>query len=94
MEDIGVNYLADLFDLSPNYLSRIYHQQSGEKLIDFITKIRIENAKKLLCKNTTLTIRKISQRVGYYSPLSPDLLDRRLNMESNQTYRPYYYNVL
>lgn len=68
MEDIGVNYLADLFGLSPNYLSRIYHQQSGEKLIDFITKIRIENAKKLLCKNTTLTIRKISQRVGYYSP--------------------------
>lgn len=67
MEDIGVNHLADLFGFSPNYLSRIYHQQSGMKLTDFITKTRIENAKRLFRENTALTVRDVSQQVGYYS---------------------------
>lgn len=67
MDDIGVNVLADIFDLSPNYLSKIYHERTGRKYIDYLTQVRIQNAEKLFEQRRELTVRQVSELVGYYS---------------------------
>ena len=68
MEGIGLDSISEQFDFSPYYLSRIFHQQVGVSFIDYLTDIRISNAKRLLIKNKNLSIKEIASRVGYSSP--------------------------
>lgn len=75
MEYIGCNYhdaslsvsqIADRFALTPAYLTRLFKEQSGEGLLDYITGLRMENAKQLL-RNRKCSIKDVAARVGYYS---------------------------
>lgn len=66
MNDIGVNTISDLYDITPNYLSKIFKEKSGVKFIDFITSVRIDESKKLL-SSSNLSIKEISNKVGYNS---------------------------
>ena len=65
-EDIGVNSIADHLNITPNYLSRIFHTQSGIKLSDHLSEVRITKAKELL-KNSNIAIKDVSMQVGYYN---------------------------
>lgn len=47
-EEISLDHLASLFNLSPGYLSRSYKRERGIGLIDDLTMIRLEEAKRLL----------------------------------------------
>lgn len=67
MNDIGINSIAQLLNISPNYLSKIFHQRVGKKFIDFLTEIRITNAKKLFSYNPNLTVKDVATKVGYTS---------------------------
>ncbi|MGV2881715.1 response regulator [Paenibacillus sonchi] len=66
MHNISIAMLAEMFDLSPNYISTIFHKTIGQKFIEYITQLRIAEAKKLLLE-TDLSIQEISHKVGYYS---------------------------
>ena len=66
MKDIGINTIADELQITPNYLSAIFHKEVKMKFTDYISKIRISRAKKLLIE-TNLTIKEISEQVGYHS---------------------------
>jgi len=63
-KDIHLNYLSELFFISPSYLSRIFKAETGENILKYITGVRIAAAKELL-KNTDEKIAKISELVGY-----------------------------
>ncbi|MFD0679697.1 MULTISPECIES: helix-turn-helix domain-containing protein [unclassified Paenibacillus] len=67
--DLSLTSLSDQFELHPNYLSRLFKEEFGEKFIDYLTKMRIEQAKKLLT-GTNLTIQDVSVQVGYTLPVS------------------------
>lgn len=67
MDDIGVNSIAELLDITPNYLSRIFHAQTGMKFIDYLSEARISHAKRLLRENPSMTVRDVAERVGYMS---------------------------
>lgn len=67
MNEISINDLSEQFHLSPNYLSKIFHDKSGVRFIDYLTEVRVENAKRLLRKNVHATVQDISLMVGYYS---------------------------
>ena len=45
-EDIGRSEVAQQFHLSPEYLSKVYKQETGKRLKDFIMECRIEEAKR------------------------------------------------
>lgn len=45
-EDIGRSEVARQFHLSPEYLSKVYKQETGKRLKDFIMECRIEEAKR------------------------------------------------
>lgn len=63
-QDITLGFLADMFFITPNYLSTIFNEKNGISLKDYINKLRIENAKKCLVE-TDMKISDISKIVGY-----------------------------
>ena len=62
--DIGLEEMAKLFHVNASYLSKIFKQETGENINEYITKIRIESAKKLL-KSGNVKIPQLSQIIGY-----------------------------
>ncbi|TBL71606.1 helix-turn-helix domain-containing protein [Paenibacillus thalictri] len=67
--DLSLSLLSDQFELHPNYLSRLFKEEFGEKFIDYVTNMRIERAKELLAE-TNLSIQEIASQVGYSLPVS------------------------
>ncbi|MDT8715667.1 AraC family transcriptional regulator [Clostridium sp. 19966] len=65
--NIGLEQLSEQFGVHPVYLSKIFKDHVGEGLLDYISKLRIEQAKVLLKANKNSTIEKIAELVGYYN---------------------------
>ncbi|BBI36350.1 response regulator transcription factor [Cohnella abietis] len=65
-KEISLQMVGDYLYLNPSYFSMLFKNQSGENFLDYLTRIRIENAKRLLVE-TNLKIYKISEMVGYKS---------------------------
>lgn len=63
-KDISLSDAARYLNVNKSYLSRLFRQKTGMTLVDYLTKIRIENAIKLI-KNTNLRIYEIAEKVGY-----------------------------
>lgn len=66
-EQITVEQLADLIYVSKSYLSRLFKQQTGMSLIEYLRLIRVEAAKSLLVSSST-NVNEISYTIGYNSP--------------------------
>lgn len=66
-EELSLNMLASHVNFSPNHLSMVFSQQTGQTLIKYITDYRMNKAKELLrCTNKKSSI--ISMEVGYKDP--------------------------
>lgn len=63
-EDIGHDVLAAKHRMHPGYLSRLFKQEMGETLSEYLLRIRIEKAAQLL-KEGHYKIGEISTMVGY-----------------------------
>lgn len=64
--NLSVSSIADRFQLTPTYLTKLFKEQTGEGLFDHITRIRMEKAMKIL-KNQEYSIKDVAEMVGYYS---------------------------
>lgn len=62
--DISVVDIAEYVHLSPNYLSNLFKAERNETLLETLTTVRMENAKKLL-DNPSLRIKDVASMVGY-----------------------------
>jgi YesN/AraC family two-component response regulator len=62
--ELSVTRIAQKLCISPNYLSRIFHQQTGMTCVEYMTKFRIEKAKKILL-TTKYKNYEIAGMVGY-----------------------------
>ncbi|SMB99068.1 two-component system, response regulator YesN [Thermanaeromonas toyohensis ToBE] len=62
--NIGVEDVARAVGISPAHLSRLFKQELGRTVIEYLTLVRLEQAKLLLRKGD-LTLEEISRRVGY-----------------------------
>jgi YesN/AraC family two-component response regulator len=56
--------VGDKFGLTPSYLSKQFKAQTGEALLDFISRTRLEEAKRLLSLQV-LSVTDIAKKVGY-----------------------------
>lgn len=63
-KDLTLKLLAELFYLNPLYLGQIFKKDTGESFNDFLARVRIENAVRLL-KNTNLKVYEIAEKVGF-----------------------------
>lgn len=61
---LSVAQIAQMLCISPNYLSRIFHQQTGRTCVEHITECRLVEAKKLLLFSTHKNY-EIAEKVGY-----------------------------
>ncbi len=66
MKDIGLAEIAEILNITPNYLSSLFHKKMGITFVKYLTKIRMIKAKELLA-NSSLRVQQVSERVGYYS---------------------------
>lgn len=66
-EDLSLVRLAELVGFNPSYLSRLYKQETGQGLSDFITQVKLERAKELLAQ-PHVKINEVSEALGFESP--------------------------
>ncbi len=65
-EDLNLNFVSKKFCFSPWYFSKIFKQATGMLYIEYLNKIRINEAQKLLIK-TNKSITEIAGDVGFNS---------------------------
>ncbi|HHV96608.1 MAG TPA: helix-turn-helix transcriptional regulator [Clostridiaceae bacterium] len=61
--------LAETFNISPSYLSSYFKEKVGESYIQYLSRIRLKEAYKLIC-DTDLQIQEITLKVGYIDNVS------------------------
>lgn len=66
-EELSVAGIAEKVSFSPNHLSTIFRQQTGQTIIKYITDFRMTKAKELL-KCTSMRSSEIGAEVGYKDP--------------------------
>ncbi|MCS7462418.1 AraC family transcriptional regulator [Paenibacillus doosanensis] len=62
--EVSLESYADAYGVNPVTLSRIFRQATGSNFIDCLTRIRMDQSKRLLAE-TDLKINEIAERVGY-----------------------------
>ena len=62
-ENLSVNEIANLFYVSPTYLSRVFKKETGMSLIDYINQLKIKHSTFLL-RDTYLPIQDIGRILG------------------------------
>lgn len=64
-EPISLEQIADKISVSYSYLSSIFHKSEGESYIKFLTRVRMEEAAKLIKTNSKIKIYDVAENVGY-----------------------------
>lgn len=85
-EDISLVQIANYVNLNPFYFSKMFKKRTGETYSDFIMKIRIEQAKKLM-QNEWLSLKEISYEVGYKDPNYFSRVFKKYTNESPKIFR-------
>jgi AraC-like DNA-binding protein len=62
--DLDVSMIANKFNLNQSYLSTFFKESSGQGLLDYISKVRVDKAKELLREKCT-TIAETAAKVGF-----------------------------
>lgn len=65
-EDLALQTVADKFNISPSYLSKLLRQELGYSFIDYLTQVRIRKAMQLM-DDPFIKVYEVAQRVGYSS---------------------------
>lgn len=61
---VTLEHLSNLFYINPSYLSYLFKEKTGENLIDYVNKERIDRAKQLL-QTSDEKVYKIAKNLGY-----------------------------
>lgn len=63
-EEVSLDHLAEWLHLSKFYVSRVFHEETGSHITDYLTARRIKQASRLL-QSTTHSIEQVGILVGY-----------------------------
>lgn len=61
---ISLKEISEKFNYSGSFICKIFKEQTGETLVTYFNKLKIEKAKKLL-KSTTMTVTEIASSLGF-----------------------------
>ena len=85
-EDLSLVLLSEKIHLNASYLSRLFKKETGEKLYDYILRIRLQKAAELVMEGT-MKIQDIAQTVGYESVQSFNRAFKKYTGEAPVNYR-------
>lgn len=66
-KEISLDDVSRIVDISPYYFSKLFKQEAGENFIEYLTKTRMSNARRLL-KNPAYSIKEVCAMSGYSDP--------------------------
>lgn len=90
--DLNVKGLAEKLHCSADYLSHLFHQETGEKLIHYIQRMRIEGAC-LALQSTRQTISEIAWSSGFQDPAYFTRVFKRFTGHSPNNFRQHLEEV-
>lgn len=65
--ELTLDDVSRVVNISSYYFSKVFKDETGENFIDYLTRLRIDQAKKLLL-NTDKSMKEIAKEVGYSDP--------------------------
>lgn len=89
--DLSVEIICDCLGKSRSYLSRMFKENTGMNLLDYLHTTRLTEAKKLL-NETDLGISEIASKVGYYSGWTLARVFKRYEGITPTAYRKAFCN--
>ncbi|WP_368658913.1 helix-turn-helix domain-containing protein [Metabacillus halosaccharovorans] len=87
---ITIKEIAEHIYMSPTYFSNYFKAQTGETILDYITKCRLEKAKELL-ETTDTKVYDISSKLGYQDTKYFSRLFKQWYGQSPSQYREYHF---
>ena len=84
--EISLSLLSKNFSVSPNYISRLFKEETGETLFNYINAVRVEKAKGFL-RDIELKIYEVSDRVGFKSPVHFNIVFNKYTGLTPKQYR-------
>lgn len=66
-EPLSLAHIAELMGVTPSYLSSLFHRNTNESYIKYLTRIRMERAAALLRCKPTEKVYDVAEKVGYLS---------------------------
>ena|SRR6266511_2352259 len=85
-EELSLTKVANSVHISPNYLSERFKEVTGVNFVDYIARLRTENARELL-QNPNLRISEIAFAVGFQSLSQFNRVFKKLASKSPTEYR-------
>ena len=67
MKDLSLDDISRYCNISSYYFSKLFKQETGENYVEYLSRVRIENAKKML-SDSEASIKEISYSVGFSDP--------------------------
>ncbi|GAE31381.1 response regulator transcription factor [Alkalihalobacillus hemicellulosilyticus] len=64
-EDLTLKEIAAQLNFTTDYLSKVFKKHTGETPIKYLTRLRINEAKRLLTTNVNMDIKTVGKLVGY-----------------------------
>ncbi|BCJ88235.1 response regulator transcription factor [Effusibacillus dendaii] len=92
-EPITLNEVADRVYLSASHFSRLFKAEMGVTFIEYLTRYRLEQSKKLL-KMTSLPIEVIANNTGFANASYFATTFKRLEGKTPKEYRSLFSNLL
>ena len=86
---LGISAVGSRFEMSGAYLSRLFADTVGSTIASYITSVRIENAKKML-KKETASVEVISEACGFLSSSTFIRLFKKIEGMTPGAYRKLY----
>ncbi|WP_433942988.1 response regulator [Paenibacillus sp. SN-8-1] len=86
-QQADLNELAQMVFLTPSYLSKLFKQETGMTLTDYMIEVRVKRAKHLLKTEPGMKIHSIGAEVGYADPAYFNKLFKRIVGVTPNTYK-------
>ncbi|WP_168735456.1 response regulator transcription factor [Cohnella fermenti] len=64
-EPISLSLLSDKFHASPQHISTVFHKHIGTPYVKYMTRVRMDNAARLLAGNPEMRVVEVAERIGY-----------------------------
>lgn len=65
--DLSLSNISNYVNYNPSYISRLFKQKTGTNLFEYVTNMRMQEAKRLLGK-TNASVQMIAHQIGFDSP--------------------------
>jgi len=64
-EPLPVQRICDLFDISTSYLGQLFRKHVKMSFVEYITSLRIEEAKRILTEHPDMPVKDVATQVGF-----------------------------